>query len=149
MAILENSLLKGKKDIFSKNVNEPIIDLSKKTFRMPEGFLAQIFNNDIDYAARPDIVSKLLYGSGMYGDLLAKLNGYGNPFEFPDDDVIIVPDASELKKFFYDSDDDIDDSLDDVRKPVAKKKNEPRKANEAVVGDTRFKIDSSNRIVIY
>jgi hypothetical protein len=36
-----------------------------------------------------------------------------------------------------------------ANKPIAKKKNEKRKANESVIGDSRFKIDTSRGIVIY
>ena len=32
---------------------------------------------------------------------------------------------------------------------IQKKKNEPRKANEQVVGDRNFRIDKNNKIVIY
>jgi hypothetical protein len=41
------------------------------------------------------------------------------------------------------------DDLNSINKPIAKKKNEKRKANECVIGDTRFKIDSSRGIIIY
>jgi hypothetical protein len=34
-------------------------------------------------------------------------------------------------------------------KPTTKTKKEKRKANEAIVGDTRFKIDKTRGIVIY
>ena len=36
-----------------------------------------------------------------------------------------------------------------VNKPVAKQKNQKRKANEAIIGDTRFNIDKSRGIVVY
>ena len=32
---------------------------------------------------------------------------------------------------------------------MQKKKNEPRKANEQIVGDGNFRIDKNNKIVIY
>jgi hypothetical protein len=34
-------------------------------------------------------------------------------------------------------------------KPVVKQKHEKRKANEAVLGDTRFRIDKTRGVVIY
>lgn len=36
-----------------------------------------------------------------------------------------------------------------INKPVAKKKTEKRKANEAVIGDSRYRIDSATGVIIY
>lgn len=136
-----------KKVINSKYLKEAIIDLGQRTFQIPDSFLVRWARSKEDYAARPDLISKMIYDTGMYGDVIAKLNGYGNAFEFPDDDIIMVPEGVDIAKFFYQWQEDEEEEK--IDKPIAKKKNEPRKANEAVVGDTRFKIDASKRIVIY
>lgn len=135
-----------KKAVISKYLDEQIIDLGQRTFQIPDTFVGRWVMSDDDYAARPDLVSKMMYETGMYGDIIAKLNGYGNPFEFSEDEMVILPETVEISKFFFKNN---EKDEDDISKPVAKKKSEPRKPNEAVVGDTRFKIDASNRIVIY
>ena len=42
---------------------------------------------------------------------------------------------------------DIDDDL--INLPTGTKKSVKRKANEAIVGDTRFKVDAAAGIIIY
>jgi hypothetical protein len=41
------------------------------------------------------------------------------------------------------------DIITDTDKPIIKTKKSKRKANEAVLGDSRFKIDKQKGIVIY
>lgn len=135
-----------KKAVISNYLNEQIIDLGQRTFQIPKSFVGRWVISSNDYAARPDLISRMMYETDMYGDIIAKLNGYGNAFEFPEEEMIMIPETEEIRKFFFR---EKEKDEDDITKPVAKRKSEPRKPNEAVVGDTRFKIDASNRIVIY
>ena len=147
MPILSNSLLFDKNTVFSKWLKDTIIDLGRKTFKIPQMFTYTWFRTNRDYAARPDLVSQTVYGTDMYGDVISKANGWGNPLEFPDDGVIFVPDILDIPKFFYNEPDETAENA--PNKPTPKKPKEPRKPSEAVVGDNRFKIDTSRKIVIY
>ena len=83
--------------------------------------------------------------------MLCKLNGISNPFELNENTKLIIPDFSDITKFFYFEDytekDPDTNSL--TSKPVAKGKKEKRKPNEAVVGEKRYKIDKNKRVIIY
>lgn len=146
--ILENSLLLDKGSVKSSCLDdEEIIDLGKQTFYIPTYYLYNSVETDSTVEARPDLLSEKLYGTDMYGDIIAKLNGWSNPFEMPADEVIIIPQVNEVSRFFYKGKDPMDE--DSMVKPKPKKKNEKRKASDAVIGDTRFRIDSEKKIVIY
>ena len=145
--VLGNSLLFDKKDIKSETLKDNIMDLGQKTFYIPNTYLYRAVNTDESVGARPDLVSKRIYGTDIYGDVIAKLNGYGNPLEFPEDDVVIIPEVSDVSRFFWLGEDPIEEKYTPAPKP--KKKNEQRKASDAMVGDTRYRIDSTNKIVIY
>lgn len=143
-----NSLLKNKPKIFSATVGEDIIHLGAQTFQMPQWSTYVVYRVSKSHIARPDLISRIMYGTEMYGDFLCKVNGISNPFELNEDDVLIIPNLNNIGDFMME--DTYNDSLeetDDAPKP--KKKTEKRKANEAVVGDTRFKIDKENHVIIY
>lgn len=148
--MLLNSNLRYKPNVFSKFLNEQILDLGKKTFRIPTRFLYRVVRITPAYIARPDKVSKDLYGSEMYGDLLCKVNGISNPFELNEDDILIVPSISDLDEFVLIQDfDDIEDERNDASRPKPKKKKDKRKASDSIIGDARFKIDNTRRVIIY
>lgn len=127
-----------------------MIDLLSKTF---------VFSIDFEYhlvevtdmsVARPDILSKINYGSDQYGDLICKINGISNPLELQKGQILVLPDTPYLKNFLTYEDSDIDGlSKDTPLRPVPKHKKEKRRTNEAVDGDVRYKIDASNRIIVY
>ena len=102
------------------------------------------------YIARPDILSLDIYGDTLYSDLLCKLNGISNPFELNVGMLLIIPSPSDIMNFMkVPSLEETDIYEKASNAPVAKTKHAKRKANEAVIGDSRFKIDQSRRIVIY
>lgn len=148
--MLINSLLKTKPEIFSETMQEKIIHLGAITFRIPESVNYSVYKVSKDHIARPDLISRIFYGEDVYGDFICKVNGISNPFEINEGDIIVVPDLTNLNQFmvtdFYD---DTINENDKSSKPVPKKKNEKRKANEAIIGDTRFKIDKDRHIIIY
>lgn len=148
--MLINSLLKQKPTIFSETMQEDIINLGAITFRIPNSVNYSVYKVSKDHIARPDLISKIFYGEDVYGDFICKVNGISNPFEINEGDIIVIPGLSDIGNFmitdFYD---DTINENDKSSKPVPKKKNEKRKANEAIVGDTRFKIDKDRRIIIY
>ena len=143
-----NSLLKNKPQIFSETLGENIIHLGAQTFRMPSWAAYTVYRVSRSHIARPDLISRIMYGTDIYGDFLCKVNGISNPFEINEDDVLIIPNLNNMGDFMVD--DKFDDSLSDSSdRPKPKAKNEKRRANEAIVGDTRFKIDKENHVIIY
>lgn len=146
--MLFNSLLKNKPTIYSKTAGENIIHLGARTFSMPQWAAYTIYVVSKSHIARPDLISRIVYGTEMYGDFLCKVNGISNPFEINEGDIIVVPNLNNIGEFIVE--DTYNDSLnEDDDKPKPKAKKEKRKANEAVIGDSRFKIDKENHIIIY
>lgn len=149
--MLENPLLTNKSEIKSEVLKERIVNLLDKTFRIPDEFSYNVVEITSDYIARMDLLSKQLYGTDKYQDVLCKLNGISNPFELNEGMVIVCPDISDLSYFYYlENNDERDpESNQAVKTPVAKTKKEKRKPNEAVVGDKRFKIDPTRKVIVY
>ena len=146
--MIRNHVLDMKSKYFSKHLNEDVINLLDKTFVIPDSFTYEVFNVTEEYIARPDLISLQFYNMTDYGDLLCKINGISNPFELNKDTMLIIPNINDIANFYYNDKQYVEDSKNSD-KPVAKKSTEKRKANEAVISDTRFKIDSKNRIIIY
>jgi hypothetical protein len=148
--MLINSILVNKPEIMSKHCGEKIIHLGARTYMLPDEINYRVYTVSKAHVARPDLISKMAYGDPMYGDVICKINGISNPFELNEGMMLIVPDISDVIGFRV-----VDDYSDDIDqysnndKPKPKKKNEKRKANEAIVGDTRFKIDKDKRVIIY
>ena len=145
--MLQNSMLLLKTYIKSKLLKENIVDLSQQTFVMPEWFTYNIIEVSKDQVARPDLVSMNVYNTDIYGDVICKINNISNPFEINEGDRLIIPTIDTLDSF-YTNDPYIDED-NPTQRPVKKNKKDKRKANESVVGDVRFKIDSSNKVIIY
>lgn len=147
--MLINSLLKSKPTIYSKTCGEEIIHLGAISFKMPPHITYSVFTVSKAHVARPDLISRIMYGTETYGDFICKVNGISNPFELNEGDVLIIPSLNYVKDFVFT--DTFNDSIDteDTNTPKPKAKNEKRKANEAIVGDTRFKIDKENHVIIY
>lgn len=127
---------------------DEMIDLAQQTFVIPNTFSYKIIEVTSDQIARPDLISIDLYDTDMYGDLICKINNIPNPFELNEGDRLVVPAPESIDDFMANDPYSDEESVTDV-KPTVKTKKDKRKANEAIVGDNRFKIDSSNRIVIY
>lgn len=145
-----HTVLNNKKPIHSDWLNEDIYNLGDATFRIPKLYSYEVLEVTERYIARPDLLSKDIYGDTLYSDLLCKLNGISNPFELNKGMLLIIPSPDNILEFMQQVEDN-DDSSGNVasNKPVAKTKKDKRKANEAVIGDSRFKIDATRGIVIY
>lgn len=146
-----HTVLNNKKEIFSDWLQSKIINLGDPTFKIPKSYDFEILQVTKKYIARPDLLSDDIYGDSMYADLLCKLNGISNPFELNDGMIIVIPSPDCILDFMHTPTiNECDSSISsNSNTPIAKQKNEKRKANEAVVGDVRFKIDKSKGIVIY
>ena len=144
--MLINSLLRLKRTIYSKLRGEEMVDYGDRSFQFPASFTYRSVRMNQDYIARPDKVSYDIYGVDMYGDILCKVNGVANPFELNDDDVLIIPSPEYIMEFMYYN--PLQAEEESTEKPKKTKKTK-RKASEGIVGDSRFRIDNTQRIVVY
>lgn len=149
--MIKHTVLNNKKEIRSEWLQDNIINLNDSTFRIPEKYDYEILEVTERYIARPDILSKDIYGDSLYSDLLCKLNGISNPFELNQGMLLIIPSPDCIMEFMKSPDiEELDSTFEGkLNKPISKPKNTKRKANESIIGDTRFKIDKSKGIVIY
>lgn len=148
--MLFHTVLNNKKQIYSDWLQENVYNLGDITFVIPNSYQYEVVELDERYIARPDILSKDAYGDVMYADILCKLNGISNPFELNKGMLMIIPSPDCIMNFMYrPTISECDTNSDNISKPVAKQKTAKRKANEAIVGDARFKIDQNKGIVIY
>lgn len=148
--MLRHTVLNNKTQLHSDWLNEQVFNLLDPTFRIPETFDYEILEVTERYVARPDILSNDIYGDTLYSDLLCKLNGISNPFELNTGMLLVIPSPDCIMEFMKTpSIDECENKDFDLQKPVAKNKNEKRKANEAIVGDTRFRINRAQGIIIY
>lgn len=150
VTMIQHTVINNKKNIHSDWLSDDIINLMDPTFIIPSKYDYEILEVTEKYLARPDILSKDIYGDVMYSDLICKLNGISNPFELNVGTILVIPSPDCITEFMkIPTVDECDDTNKSVNKPVAKRKNEKRKANESVIGDTRFRIDKTKGIVIY
>ena len=146
----QSAVLYNKSRIHSDFLNEDIWDLLDKTYELPTTFNFNIFEvRDEKYIARPDIISIDAYGDPLFADVICKLNGISNPFELNLGMILIIPSPSDIFNFAQRAPEAEREGKVNEEVPKPKKKSEKRKANEAIVGDKRFKIDATKGIVIY
>ena len=148
---LDYLVLNQKKEIHSDYLGEYIYNMLDYTFEIPYYFSYNIFETTKEYIARPDLISLDAYGDSMYADIICKLNGISNPFELNEGIKLIIPTPEDITKFIVEP--SIKDSDENWMNfgggSQMKTKQSKRQANEAIVGDTRFKIDKKNRVIIY
>lgn len=150
--MLTHTVLNNKTQIYSNWLQESIINLNDPTFKIPPKYSYEILEVTEKYIARPDILSYDIYGDSLYSDLLCKLNGISNPFELNVGMLLVIPSPDCIMDFMNTPTvAERDDSINGIvkTKPIAKQKNSKRKANESIVGDTRFRIDKTRGVVIY
>jgi len=143
-------VLLNKTEYDSKYLKDRLYNLLDTTFEIPSEFTYDVIRVDKDYVGRPDLISFKAYNDDSYADVICKLNGISNPFELNEGDLLVLPMFSDLQRFLVVPNmQELHDDGEDNDRPIAKKKNEKRKANEAVIGDKRFSIDKNKRIIIY
>lgn len=142
-------VLEEKTTIKSNYLGDTIFNYLDTTFEIPKNILVDLVEITDDYIARPDLISLKAYGSDDYVDIICKFNGISNPFELNKGDVIVLPAFEDLNKFIVRPNADELEDAENKEVPVSKKKNEKRKANEAIVGDKRFSVDKNKRVIIY
>lgn len=145
-----SSILYNKTIVHSDFLEDDIWNLLDDTYTLPDSFDFNIYNvNEEKYIGRPDLISIDAYGDPMFADIICKLNGISNPFELNVGMTIILPSESSIFTFTHQAPENELENKSNEDIPLPKKKNEKRKANEAIVGDRRFKIDAAKGIVIY
>lgn len=147
--MLLHTVLNNKKEIHSDWLNTRILNLNDSTFQIPDSYQYDVIEVSDKYIARPDLISNDVYGDTIYTDLLCKLNGISNPFELNKGMLLIIPSIDSIMSFMKTVDPTFSDVVDNIERPKPRTKTEKRKANEAVLGDSRFKIDKNRGIVIY
>lgn len=151
--MLYHTVLNNKPKIYSDWLGEEIKNLGDPSFQIPNSYEYEILEVTEKYIARPDILSYDIYGDTIYTDLLCKLNGISNPFELNKGMLLIIPSPDKIMDFMktpnIEECDTNENNTSISNKPIAKTKIEKRKANESIVGDSRFKIDKTKGIVIY
>lgn len=150
--MLNYSVLNFKTEISSDYLNDKIYNLLDYTFEIPKSYTYNIFNVTEEYIARPDLISLDAYGDDMFADVICKLNGISNPFELNVGMKIIVPSPEDILNFaIRPSEKDLESNwgnTEGLTIPTKSKKSK-RQPNDAVLGDSRFKIDKANGIIIY
>lgn len=149
--MLQYSVLNNKKEIESDYLGETIYNMLDFTFEIPTSYMYNIFEVTHEYIARPDLISYDAYGDTMFADIICKLNGISNPFELNVGMKLIIPSPESIMDFaVHPSLKDLDTNWGpSTGSNVTKTKKSKRQANEAIVGDGRFKIDKANGIIIY
>lgn len=148
--MLQYSTILNKGQLRSDYLMEDIYNLLDKTFQIPDHFTFQVLEVTDEYIARPDLISYDAYGDTRYTDIICKINGICNPFELNSGMKLLLPEVSYISSFVITPDIEEMESSKDVIIPKPKtKQTKKRKANEAVIGDRRFKIDSGSGIIIY
>lgn len=150
--MIYHTVLNNKQKIYSDWLQDDVINLGDATFVIPPSYQYEILEVTEKYVARPDLLSKDIYGDAIYSDLLCKLNGISNPFELNEHALMIIPSPDCIMDFMHvptSEECDSDIASNAAIKPIAKQKSQKRKANEAVTGDSRFSLDRTKGIVIY
>lgn len=149
--MLSYSTLNYKKEIDSEYLGERIYNLLDFTFQIPQTYIYNVFNVTKEYIARPDLISLDAYGDSMFADIICKLNGISNPFELNEGMKLIIPEPESIMDFAIEpSIKDKDSNWGHMTQSTSiKTKQSKRQPNEAIVGDRRFKIDTTNGIIIY
>lgn len=146
----QSPILYNKTIVYSDFLEENIWNLLDRTYTIPSNFDFNIYKvNEEKYIARPDLISLDAYGDPVFADVICKLNGISNPFELNLGMILIIPSPDIITNFVQQAPTIEKEGFANREVPKPKRKNEKRQANEAIVGDKRFKIDATKGIVIY
>lgn len=141
-----------KNNFESEYLGSNIINLLDSTFIIPNSYMFNVFEVTEEYIARPDLISYDAYGDSMHADVICKLNGISNPFELNIGTKLVLPSPEYIMDFVYHPNETDNDSKwgnNSIGDGSRKTKQSKRQPNEAILGDTRFKIDATSGIIIY
>lgn len=148
---MQYNTLNFKRPIKSEYLGEEVYNMLDYTFVIPDKYKYNIFIVTNEYIARPDLISLDAYGDSMFADIICKLNGISNPFELNEGMYLIMPAAEHIMDFSnMPNNRDLDHNWGpQINNNEIKTKRSKRQANEAIIGDTRFKIDKTRGVIIY
>lgn len=142
--------LYNKTQIYSDYLGENIYNLLDETFDIPSSYTYNVFEVSKEYIARPDLISLDAYGDTMFTDVICKLNGISNPFELNEGMKLVIPSPEHILDFTHKvTTTGLKWEKDPSKNKITKTKQSKRQTNEAIVGDTRFKVDSATGIIVY
>ena len=128
---MESEILKRKKHVMVNG--EEVVDLTTPSIRYTNADpdISDDFLVSDDMAMRPDLLSRLAYGTVDYFDLICKFNAISNPYSIDIGDLILAPDLTFMMDSLVDpttaeeSEDIRNQYLDPSKKAVTdNKKNE-------------------------
>ena len=141
-------VLNNKTVIQSDYLEDSIYNLLDETFIIPAKFSYNIFEVTDEYIARPDLIALDAYGDVMFADIICKINGISNPFELNTGYKLVLP-TPDCMMDFARQPEDTEGQREDIDIPIAKNVNQKRKPNEAIIGDSRFRVDPVTGVIIY
>lgn len=146
---MNHTVLHNKTIIKSDYLNGEVYNLLDKTFEIPDQYSYNIYNVSKEYIARPDLISLDAYGTSVYCDVICKLNGISNPFELNEGMLLVLPSPDYIQNFVVHPNPLEQEEDNNKIVPTTKTKTSTRKTNEAIIGDSRFKINASAGVIIY
>lgn len=137
-----------------KETSSGIKNMSDLTFVIPEKFSYTVVEVPREWEGRPDLVSISHYGDDIYTELICRVNGISNPFELNAGMRLICPSPDSISSFFQADNttyDDISSENDttSTSTSVKQKTDTDRKPSDVTVGDSRYKVDTNRKIIIY
>jgi hypothetical protein len=81
------------KPLFTKSDGQVVRDLTQSMLdsAVKAGLSYTAFKVPKDYVMRPDLISKAVYNTTQYAEVILKFNGISNPFSINEGDLILVP----------------------------------------------------------
>lgn len=89
------NLLKIKPNFTKKN-GDNVVDLTRKSFTLPDVTKSQPYIVPEEFAMRPDLACVSLYNNQNLLDVLLKFNGISNPFSLNAGDLLYAPSIQDL-----------------------------------------------------
>ena len=96
--MFDNSI--DNKPLFTKTDGQVVRDLTQSMIdsTVTPGLSYTAFKVPKDYVMRPDLISKAVYNTTQYAEVILKFNGISNPFSIDEGDIILVPNLDGAKE---------------------------------------------------
>jgi len=96
--MFENSI--DNKPLYTKTDGQIVRDLTQSMLdsAVKPGLSYTAFKVPTDYVMRPDLISKSVYNTTQYAEIILKFNGISNPFSIDKGDLILVPNLDGAKE---------------------------------------------------
>lgn len=113
--MFDNSL--DNKPLFTRSDGQVVRDLTQSILdkTITPGLSYTAFKVPKDYVMRPDLISKAVYNTPQYAEIILKFNGISNPFSIDEGDIILVPNLDGAKEKIIKVSDGNKSDLDKIR----------------------------------